>query len=193
MANEDSNIAVATRVPRSPPLRRPSPVPLKRERSHKLPVPPPLVGPSERPDLEKPDKALGVASLTVHAEANSPILTQRPTIKRTKSLPRTPNPYYHQCAAGNHPRDGSGSPLHNRSRRDPHRRCAVDIVCGLEAKRQRLREKAWHRYCQRAAKHPDRRLGAGQGVERMRELGLEMAGRGRNGHGPDRAQCVLSI
>jgi len=54
---------------------------------------------------------------------------------------------------------------------DGHQRGAIDIVKGLEHKRERRREK-YHRQA-KGKKKPQ----PGQGAERMRELGLFMAGK----------------
>jgi hypothetical protein len=71
-----------------------------------------------------------------------------------------------------------------------HTRHAIDIVKGLEQKRQRRREKMLYKHCQKAAKEKARKPLPGKGAERMRELGLEMAGKGR---AVFKAQYVLSI
>ena len=123
----------------------------------------------------------------------------RPRLMRTKSLPRTPNPFYQQYIAAHHAveKDGSArqsSPTGHRPRKHPHKRGAIDIVNGLECKRRRRREKAWFKYCQRAAKGKERRPPPGQGAERMRELGLEKAGKNKgNGLCQQPAKYVLSI
>lgn len=72
---------------------------------------------------------------------------------------------------------------------DQHVRGAIDIVKGLEHKRQRRREKYHHKYCNRARKGqiPERKAMPGQGATKMRELGLLMAGK------TDRGNYVLSI
>ncbi|KAF3770542.1 hypothetical protein M406DRAFT_320428 [Cryphonectria parasitica EP155] len=57
-----------------------------------------------------------------------------------------------------------------------HKRGAIDIVKGLEQKRQRRKEKFYQKYCHRARKGqiPEKRAKAGEGAERMRELAGKM-------------------
>ena len=63
--------------------------------------------------------------------------------------------------------------------KDTHVRGAIDIVKGLEQKRQRRREKYYQKYYNRARKEKaqTKRPPPGQGASRMRELGLIMAGK----------------
>jgi hypothetical protein len=72
---------------------------------------------------------------------------------------------------------------------DTHIRGAIDIVKGLESKRQRRKEKFHQKYCNRARRGqiPERKPVPGRGTERMRELGLLMAGK------KDQTNYVLSI
>lgn len=99
-------------------------------------------------------------------------LAQRPGLTHTKSLPRAPNEFGRRylasrmaAADGN---DGSDA-------NEGHMRGAIDIVKGLEKKRQRRREKF---NCNRGRKHhPERKPQPGKGAGRMRELGLLMAGK----------------
>jgi hypothetical protein len=56
---------------------------------------------------------------------------------------------------------------------DGHTRGAIDIVKGLEQKRQRRKEK----FYKKNKGHVERRPLPGKGAERMRELGLLMAGK----------------
>jgi len=61
---------------------------------------------------------------------------------------------------------------------DGHVRGAIDIVKGLEQKRQRRKEKFYQKQCNRKSKgHSERKPQPGKGAERMRELGLLMAGK----------------
>jgi len=98
-------------------------------------------------------------------------LAQRPGLTHTKSLPRAPNAFGRQyrasrlaAANGN---DGSDTA-------DGHVRGAIDIVKGLERKRQRRKEKF---LCKGRKHHSERKPQPGKGAERMRELGLIMAGK----------------
>ncbi|KAK1751678.1 hypothetical protein QBC47DRAFT_307232 [Echria macrotheca] len=100
-------------------------------------------------------------------------LAFRPGLTYTKSLPRGPVLFAHL------------RPGHRRSRgstvtaKEGHIRGAIDIVKGLEQKRQRRREKFYQKYCTRARKEKaqTKRPPPGQGAERMREVGLIMAGK----------------
>lgn len=120
-------------------------------------------------------------------------LGRRPGLTHTKSLPRTPNAFCRQyrasrlIAANGNIADGSDNNA------DGHTRGAVDIVKGLEQKRQRRKEKFYQKQFNRARKghQAERRPMPGKGAERMRELGLQMAGKVEIRAG--RAEFVLSI
>ncbi|TVY44709.1 hypothetical protein LOCC1_G003067 [Lachnellula occidentalis] len=157
-----------------PPRRMHSPPPPKQ----RLRSPPPrkLFGQSPK-RMRSPPPARGIRS-----PAASPIthdnkainfapLAQRPGLTHTKSLPRAPNAFGRQyrasrivAANGN---DGSDSA-------DGHVRGAIAIVKGLERKRQRRKEKF---QCKARKHHSERKPQPGKGAERMRELGLLMAGK----------------
>ena len=176
-------------VHRSPPPRR-----LFGQSTHFLRSPPPthrkLTSPpsSRRPSVSgSPQKAHGI---------NMPHLAQRPNLTHTTSLPRTPNPFWDQHRRSRF--HGSDSPLAGTSPKstgpsgmDFHSRGPIDIVQGLESKRQRRKDKFWRQHCRNAGKEKERRCQPGKGAERMRELGLEMADRCK-GYG-QKAQLVLSI
>ncbi|KAI9798084.1 MAG: hypothetical protein M1833_004981 [Piccolia ochrophora] len=123
-------------------------------------------------------------------------IAKRPGLTHTKSLPRTPNPFRQVFDKGY---DASSLEVSPRTTcpifRATHNRGAIDIVKGLERKRQRRKEKASHKQChQRTTKGMQRKPQPGRGAERMRELGLEMAGKAK-GNRPVQArpQYVLSI
>lgn len=106
-------------------------------------------------------------------------LAQRPHMTRTSSLPRTPNPFFHNYHARTqqNARVAFGEVTPGR---ELHVRGPVDIVIGLEKKRQKRKEKFWRQHCRRAAKEQaERKPIPGKGAERMRELGLECAERTR--------------
>ncbi|KAI8634888.1 hypothetical protein F5Y19DRAFT_129201 [Xylariaceae sp. FL1651] len=111
-------------------------------------------------------------------------LAFRPGLTHTKSLPRAPAlfPQHVKCPRRVGKLVQSGG----------HVRGAIDIVKGLEQKRQRRREKFKEKYLQkhnnkaRKGQLPQRPQ-PGKGAERMREIGLLSAGK----LGPD--QYVLSI
>ncbi|EHK99243.1 hypothetical protein M7I_4928 [Glarea lozoyensis 74030] len=72
----------------------------------------------------------------------------------------------------------AGNAYDNSDGPDGHVRGAIDIVKGLERKRQRRKEKFLQKHCNRKQKgHAERKPQPGKGAERMRELGLLMAGK----------------
>ncbi|KAJ5142652.1 uncharacterized protein N7515_001439 [Penicillium bovifimosum] len=125
-------------------------------------------------------------------------LVQRRPLIRTKSLPRDPNPFFtgldkdHRWH-GVSPATEAPERDHSRTR-ELHTRGPVDIVEGLEKKRQKRKEKFWRQHCRKAAKEQmGKRPIPGHGAERMKELGLEVAERCRAyGVGQD-VQLVLSV
>lgn len=110
-------------------------------------------------------------------------LGTRPGLTVTKSLPRPSAmfPLRRRGAAAKIAVPEADSDVHVRS--------AIDIVKGLEQKRQRRKEKYYQKYCNRARKGQvhERKPLPGTGCERMRELGLIMAGK------IDQGNYVLSI
>lgn len=123
-------------------------------------------------------------------------LVQRPSVTRTKSLPRTPNPFFASLEEWRPRWTGiDDSSDHEGSRtREVHTRGPIDIVEGLEKKRQKRKEKFWRQHCRRAAKEQMvRRPIPGKGAERMKELGLEVAERCRAYGVGENAQLVLSV
>lgn len=106
-------------------------------------------------------------------------LAARPGLTHTKSLPR--GAYF-----PGHIKSGKRA---KTSKNIAHVRGAIDIVKGLEQKRQRRKEKFHQKYCNRARKGqiPEKRTRAGEGAERMRELGLLSAGK------IDQGNYVISI
>lgn len=115
---------------------------------------------------------------------------------RTKSLPRTPNPFFARQQKAKDDLDAETlSPKNSGvARRPSHTRGPIDIVEGLEKKRQKRREKFWRQHCRKAAKEQmERKPVPGKGAERMKELGLEVAERTK-GYGLGQpAQLVISI
>lgn len=101
-------------------------------------------------------------------------LAGRPGLTQTKSLPRAGA----MCLQRKQARQKI---MHDS---DVHVRGAIDIVKGLESKRQRRKEKFHQKYCNRARRGqiPERKPIPGRGTERMRELGLLMAGKKDQGH-----------
>lgn len=164
-----------------PPRRMHSPPPAKT----RLRSPPPrkLFGGHSPKRMRSPPPARAInsppGSPTLHstsaAIAFAP-LGSRPGLTHTKSLPRTPNAF---CRAYNASRLIAANGNNDDDNNDSHVRGAIDIVKGLEQKRQRRKEKFYQKHCNRKAKGhlPERRPQPGKGAERMRELGLLMAGK----------------
>lgn len=173
-------------VHRSPPPRR-----LFGQSAHCLRSPPPM----HRKLTSPPSSRRPSVSGSPHG-INMPHLAQRPNLTHTTSLPRTPNPFWDQHRRSRF--HGSDSPLVGTSPNstgpsamDLHSRGPIDIVQGLETKRQRRKDKFWRQHCRNAGKEKERRCQPGKGAERMKELGLEMADRCK-GYG-QKAQLVLSV
>ncbi|KJZ72960.1 hypothetical protein HIM_07723 [Hirsutella minnesotensis 3608] len=108
-------------------------------------------------------------------------LAGRPNTTHTKSLPRPAALFPHLK------KERTSKYYHHGS--DVHVRGAIDIVKGLERKRQRRKEKFYQKYCNRARRGqiPERKPQPGRGAERMKELGLLMAGK------KDQGNYVLSV
>lgn len=121
-------------------------------------------------------------------------LGQRPGLTHTKSLPRTPNAFCQQYRSSRLAKlNVAMDDIDDFT--DGHTRGAIDIVKGLERKRQRRKEKFYQKQCNRNRKGLDRKahvVQPGKGAQRMRELGLQMAGKGEMGRAA-KAQYVLSI
>ncbi|PTB75781.1 hypothetical protein M440DRAFT_1439439 [Trichoderma longibrachiatum ATCC 18648] len=152
-----------------PPKRRGSPAPKPRARSPK----PLFDRQSPRRARSPAPKAMAMATpiQTPRQGAHAKFqLAGRPGLTHTKSLPRPSAIFRHQ-------KQPKGSK--NSSDNDAHIRSAIDIVKGLEKKRLRRKEKFFQKYCDRARRGqiPERKPLPGTGAERMRELGLLMAGK----------------
>ena len=158
-----------------PPKRRPSPAPKARKlpnlRSPRLRSPAPPRAAVRSPILSPLEAGEDIASKS---------LGFQPDLVQTKSLPRAPGLFPHlkprKIRAGT-------------ATKGTHVRGAIDIVKGLEQKRQRRKEKFFQKYYNRARKEKaqTKRAPPGQGAERMRELALIMTG--KTGHG----NYVLSV
>ncbi|KAH6653857.1 hypothetical protein BKA67DRAFT_535206 [Truncatella angustata] len=160
-----------------PPKRHHSPAPKARGRS-----PPPrrlfdrhsprrLVSPPPPGRVIKSPPA-SLTQAVVRRAVAFQTLAGKPEITHTKSLPRPlalfPNRY-----------KGQRSRLAAYTGAQGHVRGAIDIVKGLEHKRQRRREKYIQKHCNRARKGQaaGKRPEPGKGAQRMRELGLHIAGK----------------
>lgn len=171
---------------RSPPpstKRLRSPAPLKRT-AHKSPPPRKLFGqspkrmrspppPPRRPTSPPPSRRTSVEGFSAISFTPRATLGQRPQPTHTASLPRVES----QVKIGKHSLapspDEQDDPLSGMRTA----RGAIDIVKGLEKKRQRRKEKLYQKHCQRGGKDRDRerKPKPGKGAERMREVGLELA------------------
>lgn len=156
---------------RSPPptKRYRSPPPKVRGRSPRRFVPSPKRVKSPAPaQLAKSPNAL---SRQACREVTFQALASRPGLTQTKSLPRGGYVPPH-IKSGKRTKTGT-------TKNKGHIRGAIDIVKGLEQKRQRRKEKFNQKYCNRARKGqiPEKKAQPGEGAERMRELGLILAGK----------------
>ncbi|GKZ19089.1 hypothetical protein AbraIFM66951_010352 [Aspergillus brasiliensis] len=183
--------------PRMSPRRMVSPPPRRHGRSSPKRLrspPPPMKLRSSKDELASAEEAPTVPPRGLNISE----LVQRPAMSRTKSLPRTPNPFFTSLDKSHR---WSGivpvyeSPERESSRtREVHTRGPIDIVEGLEKKRQKRKEKFWRQHCRKAAKEQMvRRPIPGKGAERMKELGLEVAERCRAYGVGENAQLVLSV
>ncbi|KAB8295767.1 hypothetical protein EYC80_008592 [Monilinia laxa] len=175
---------------RSPPpkQRLRSPPPKKRLQSppppkKRLQSPPPrkVFGNDSPKRVHSPPPTRTVySSGSPSASESKPIkfapLGSRPGLTHTKSLPRTPNAFCRQYTAS---RIAAANEIAAKDDGDGPLRGAIDIVKGLEQKRQRRKEKFYQKHCANRARkpQPERRPQPGKGAERMRELGLLMAGK----------------
>ncbi|KPM42600.1 hypothetical protein AK830_g3955 [Neonectria ditissima] len=168
------------------PKRYRSPAPKR----HFSPPPPKARGRSPKPLFDRPSprktRSPGRNGKQVTTPLGSPRCGQvkfnlagRPGLTHTKSLPRAGIMFLLR---------------QNRTQKtnqdhDVHIRGAIDIVKGLESKRQRRKEKFHSKYCNRARRGqlPEHRPMPGRGAERMKELGLLMAGK------KDQGNYVISV
>ncbi|KAG6296527.1 hypothetical protein E4U46_002076 [Claviceps purpurea] len=171
---------VSPRKLRSPPpmaRRHFSPPPKPRGHSPK-----PLFGrPSPKRMRSPAPKALTTPSQTPRQGPHVQFqLAGRPNTTLTKSLPRHPALFTAMK---------SSKSTKQQTQSDGHLRGAIDIVKGLERKRERRKEKFFQKYCNRARRGqiPERKHQPGLGAERMKELGLLMAGK------KDPGNYVLSV
>jgi len=171
----------AKRCRSPPPKRRNSPAPKARGRSPRRlvdhPSPRRLKSP---PPLHTTSKSTEASPVRDGRAIDFKAQAARPGLTFTKSLPKAPALFRQPKVCKSKPGIATD---------ESHIRGAIDIVKGLEQKRQRRREKFYQKYCNRARKEKAqvKRPPPGQGAQRMREVGLFMAG--KTGHG----NYVLSV
>lgn len=167
---------------RSPRLRSPPP---RRAKS-----PPPRRAKSPPPARARAVKFPAASATGVREGISFAPMNGRPDPTHTKSLPRRPNAFCQQYRTA----QLAFANGEDNDNTDGYTRGAIDIVKGLEQKRQRRKDKFFSKLCNRARKgqQMERRPQPGKGAERMRELGLQMAGKTvdyKNGN----AEYVLSV
>lgn len=184
-----------------PPKRLRSPPPAKsclfNRSTHRLRSPPPPIYRkiSSPPSSRQPSPTASPYPNAVKINH----LAQRPNLVHTTSLPRTPNPFWTQHRQSSFygsetPSTGMASVKDMNSTDVPAlRRGPIAIVQGLETKRQRRKEKYWRQHSRiaHAGKEKEKKCQPGRGVQRMREVGLEMADRFKGYK--QGSQIVLSI
>ncbi|KAI9724858.1 MAG: hypothetical protein M1812_000134 [Candelaria pacifica] len=176
------------------PKRLRSPAPFRRGTVHRSP--PPARGHKSPP----PTRRVSLATSPKHQvqAIDFTPLSRRPNLTHTKSLPRHSNPSTRCSKIRVSGLDEDDAPDNSPNKfdcsaKERHNRGAIDIVKGLENKRQRRKEKQMLKHCRNNGKERWRKPQPGKGAERMRELGLEMAGKGKGAHGQEKAQYMLSI
>ncbi|KAL8842428.1 MAG: hypothetical protein Q9170_000556 [Blastenia crenularia] len=193
-----------TKSPMPSPKRRRSPPPPAPKRTvfHRSPAPP--LAPSAsyegssssslsrfndnaQPMAQEPSSPPPIPTMSQTVAV--PRLARRPNLTHAASLPRTPNPFWAPCRQWSRMSSAANSAQSKTG--EMHSRGPIDIVTGLEKKRQRRKEKFWKHHCRHGGKGKDRRCQPGKGAERMRELGLEIAGKNK-GH-LTHMQLMLSI
>lgn len=190
--------------PMPSPKRPRSPAPPRRGAVHRSPPPRQLFGQSPynlrspytvHQKLKSPPSTRRTSFCISPRQKSQSIITshlaQRPHLTHTTSLPRTPNPFWRQHREAHDYGSDAPSGAGNANIADHCSRGPIDIVKGLENRRQRRREKLWRQHCRYAAKDKERKCQPGKGAERMRELGLEMANKARD-YG-QKAALVLSV
>nr|POE77540.1 uncharacterized protein CFP56_09187 [Quercus suber] len=166
--------------PHSPaPKRRvhPSPPPLKKRGTEIASPPPKLFGksparrrsPAPRRKTTTPPRASPPGFPLINAVGPF-CLAQRTHLTHTASLPRAPGLFLSRMHG---PDENDGD---DTGATEAPKRGAIDIVKGLERKRQRRKEKLYQKACAKAAAKNEKafRVKPGRGAERMRELGLEL-------------------
>ncbi|KAL9604863.1 MAG: hypothetical protein Q9219_000311 [cf. Caloplaca sp. 3 TL-2023] len=188
-----------TKSPMPSPKRIRSPPLPKRSAVRRCPAPIPSTDEgrplASQPNIEEksqpPTRKQSLPALTFETPQKIvvPQLSRHPNLTHTSSLPRTPNPFWAPCREWS--RLSPGTTVRKSKAADSRSRGPIDIVTGLEKRRQRRKEKFWRQHYRNGCRDRDRRCPPGQGAERMRELGLEIAGKTK-GQLPH-MQLMLSI
>ena len=183
-----------------PPARRGtcrSPPPPTRRARAPSPAPRKLFGHSPQQRAKSPTPAKRMTSPpNSPAQCNAQLGTApqglagrpRPQLTHTASLPRGGGATLSNLVAFNKKNVDSDSDT-TAINVDVPRRGAIDIVKGLEKKRQRRKEKLWQKFCAKAAAKGEKvhKVKPGKGAERMREVGLQL----QQYHG--KAEHILSL
>lgn len=189
-----------------PPARHPSPAPTRRCSKHDSPPPnkristrspPPRKLFSQSPRRVKspaphhrmtspPNSRIQSPSAATAFFNSSKALAERPQLTHTASLPR--GGFLLSRLGHDRHDDGEGSDTAGTNN-DVPKRGAIDIVKGLDKKRQRRREKMYQKTCAKDPAKGDKayKVKPGKGCERMREVGLQL----QEYHG--KAQHILSL
>lgn len=172
---------------RSPPpakrkIHRSPPPPMKRN-MHRSPPPRRLFGQSPRharspPPLGRqlrsppPTRRTSFTTDGKQQQQQQPVgLASRPQLGLASSVPRNGAEYPRRLHPPSEDEDeGLQTPVDAL-----HTRGAIDIVKGLEKKRQRRREKMCEKQCRNKIKKAERMMQPGKGCEKMREVGMELA------------------
>jgi hypothetical protein len=217
---ESRGVVPKKRSPAHSPKRLRSPPPTKRTTYHS-PPPRRLRSPAPTTRHRSPPQTVRHRSPPpARLRSPPPIVRRASFLKHMEDMDATPvalhgRPHPHRVGASSLPRNGAFARLrptiehmamndengeNDESVIDyfPTRR-AIDIVKGLEKKRQRRKEKLNEKYCRLRAKgnqkkHPHHVL-PGRGAERMREMGMELAAlRGKRpvGSPMEQGQHILS-
>ncbi|KAK5126612.1 hypothetical protein LTR85_009546 [Meristemomyces frigidus] len=153
------------RIARSPPPRKLFGQSPKRARS---PAPGHMMTSPPNTRRSSPSRGAAFASAALG-------LAERPQLTHTASLPRNGGFLLSRMCTKRF-EDGDASDTIGTTNTEIPRRGAIDIVKGLEKKRQRRKEKMWQKMCAKNAAKGEKayKVKPGKGAERMREVGLEL-------------------
>lgn len=160
-----------------------SPAPVARRTTARSPPPRKLFGQSPKRAkspapvrmTSPPNTRSSSPSRAVAFEKHSRGLAERPQLTHTASLPRGGGFLLSRMCRKSFD-DLEGSDTTGANITEIPKRGAIDIVKGLEKKRQRRKEKMWQKMCAKAAAKGDKayKVKPGTGCQRMREVGLQL-------------------